>query len=126
MPIYEYRCNTCGRRSSHFFRSFAAVTAPACPHCGGTDLRKLVSLVAVLKSEESRLEELADPSLFGDVDENDPRSVAQFARKLGEQMGSDLPDDYKEMVDQLEAGELPDEAAGGAEGDTGDAAADDL
>lgn len=71
-----------------------------------------MSRVSVMKGEESRLESLADPSMFGDVDENDPRSVARWARKLGEQLGDDLPDDYGEMVDQIESGEMPDDLGG--------------
>jgi putative FmdB family regulatory protein len=121
MPVYEYRCSNCRRRSSHLFRTFAAVATPACPHCGAApeQMAKLISRVAVMKSEEARIESLADPSMFADVDENDPRSVARWARKLGEQMGEDLPDDYGEMVDQLESGELPDDMAGGEGGDAG-------
>ena len=34
MPVYEYRCGACRRRSSHFFRTFAAVATPDCPSCG--------------------------------------------------------------------------------------------
>jgi putative FmdB family regulatory protein len=106
MPVYEYRCASCRRRSSHFFRTFASVAVPACPHCGAQpeQMSKLISRVAVMKSEESRLENLADPSMFSDVDENDPRSVARWARKLGQHLGDDLPDDYGEMVDQIESG----------------------
>ena len=48
MPIYEYRCGDCGRKVSLFFRSFSAVTDDAaCPHCGGANLRRLMSRVAV-------------------------------------------------------------------------------
>ncbi len=79
-------------------------------------MQKLISRVAVMKSEESRLEALADPSMFSDVDENDPRSVARWARKLGEQMGDDVPEDYGEMVEQLESGEMPDEVGGADDG----------
>ena len=114
MPVYEYRCGSCRRRSSKLFRTFAEVATPACPYCGAApeQMTKLISRVAVMKSEESRLEALADPSMFSDVDENDPRSVARWARKLGESMGDDLPEDYGEMVDQLESGEMPDDVAG--------------
>ena len=72
----------------------------------------MVSRVAVMKSEESRLEDLADPSALGGVDEDDPRSVARWARKMGEHMGDDVGDDFKEMVDQMEAGEMPDDGEG--------------
>ncbi len=110
MPIYEYRCGNCKRRVNIFFRSFAAVTDPHCPNCNSADLTRLVSRVAALKSEDARLEAMADPSSFGDVDENDPKSVARFMRKMGDQMGGeDLGPEFGEMVDRLEAGESPEE-----------------
>jgi putative FmdB family regulatory protein len=110
MPIYEYRCADCKKRVSIFFRSFSAVADPACPNCGGKHLARLVSKVATVKSEEARLEAMSDPSNFGDVDENDPKSVARFMRKMGDQMGGeDLGPEFGEMVDRLEAGESPEE-----------------
>ena len=75
-------------------------------------MRRLISRFAVLKSEESRMETLSDPSMFAGVDENDPRSVGKWARKLGQQLGEDLPPEYDEMVDQIERGEMPDDVAG--------------
>jgi hypothetical protein len=80
-----------------------------------------------LKSEESRLDDLSDDASLGDVDENDPRSIARWARKMGEQLGDDAGDEFREMVDQLESGEMPDESDGpggddvGAEGGFGPA-----
>lgn len=111
MPIYEYRCGDCKRRVSIFFRSFSDTTQPArCPNCGGAHLTRLVSRVATVKSEEARLEALSDPSAFGDVDENDPKSVARFMRKMSAQIGGeDLGPEFNEMVDRLEAGESPEE-----------------
>jgi putative FmdB family regulatory protein len=127
MPVYEYRCAACRRRSSHFFRTYAAVAVPACPHCGAQpeQMSKLISRVAVMKSEESRLENLADPSMFSDVDENDPRSVARWARKLGEQLGDDLPEDYGEMVDQIESGEGGEDGEGAVDDGSPMSALDD-
>jgi putative FmdB family regulatory protein len=130
MPIYEYRCADCRRRVSLLYQTFsaAATASPACPECGSANLSRLVSRVFQLKSEDAQLDDLADPSMFGDVDENDPKSVARWARKLGSQMGEDLGDDWSEMVDRLEAGEdLGEEGeAGGPPGPGGDdATADD-
>ncbi|MCC6173749.1 MAG: zinc ribbon domain-containing protein [Chloroflexi bacterium] len=115
MPIYEYRCAVCRRRSSLFFQTFSAAetATPQCEHCGSLDVARLVSRVAILKSEESRLDDLADDSSLADVDESDPRSVARWARRMGEQLGDEAGDEFREMVDQLEAGEMPDDLAGG-------------
>jgi putative FmdB family regulatory protein len=118
MPIYEYRCADCRRRVSLFYQTFSAASGatPTCPNCGSTNLSRLVSRVFQLKSEDAQLDDLADPSSFGDLDENDPKSVARWARKLGQQMGEDLGDDWGEMVDRLEAGEdLGEEGAGDGE-----------
>jgi len=106
VPIYEYRCLDCGKYTSVLVRSFTEPTDLRCARCDGARFRKLVSRFAVLKSEDARMEELADPAKFGDVDENDPKSVARWARKLGSQVGEDLGDDFKEAVEQLEAGDL--------------------
>jgi putative FmdB family regulatory protein len=115
MPIYEYNCAACKRQVSLFYQTFSAAAAavPTCPHCRSSDLTRLVSRVFQLRSEDAQLEDLADPSSFGDLDENDPKSVARWARKLGSQMGEDLGDDWGDMVDRLEAGEdLGDEGEG--------------
>jgi putative FmdB family regulatory protein len=110
MPIYDYRCRGCKRRISLLFQTYAAVADATCPHCDSRELQRLVTRFAVMKSEESRLEDLADAGSFGDLDENDPRSMARWARRMGEEMGEDLGPEYQEMVDRMEAGELPDEA----------------
>lgn len=114
MPIYDYRCSRCGRRFQRLFRSFSLVVDPACPACGATEVAKLPPRVRVLRSEESRLEDLADPSKLGDVDENDPRSVARWAKRMGQEAGEDLGDDFDEAIDSMGAGEMPGdgEAAG--------------
>jgi putative FmdB family regulatory protein len=129
MPIYEYTCADCHRRVSLFYQTFssAAAAVPSCPNCGSLNLTRLVSRVFQLKSEDAQLDDLADPSSFGDLDENDPRSVARWARKLGDQMGEDLGDDWGEMVDRLEAGEDLDDAGldGAGAGEAAELAGDD-
>ena len=111
MPIYEYRCHDCRRRVSIWWRTFSeADTGTArCPRCGGENLTRLVSRVRVLRSEESRLEELADPANLGDLDENDPRSIARWMRKMSDEVGEDLGPEFEEVVGRLEAGESPEE-----------------
>src|ERR1700738_1569329 len=102
MPIYEYRCPDCGKRPSILFKSLAAVEAsPACPLCGGRHLTRLISRTAQVLSEDSRLERLSDSDL-SDVDENDPKSMARWAKKMGQQMGGDeLGEDFDQVVDEM-------------------------
>ena len=116
MPIYEYRCGRCRRVSSILVRSFSAPVEPVCGQCGATDLDRLISRFAVLRSEDERLERMADPDSFGGFDENDPRSVARWARRMGAEMGEDLGPEFDEAIEQMEAGEMPDEFGGGGPG----------
>lgn len=93
MPIYEYRCQDCGKLSSHIVLSITNPPAIACTHCQSVRLDRLMSRFSAPKSEEARLEALADPSNLGDVDENDPQSMARFMKKMGQEMGEDMGDD---------------------------------
>jgi putative FmdB family regulatory protein len=119
MPIYEYRCNTCKKRVSVFQRNINASTVAVCPNCGGGDLRRLVSRFAVVRNEDQMLDSLDDDSLLSGVDEDDPRSVAAWARKMQSKMGDEeVEPEFEEMLDRMEAGEMPDDIADD-EGDDG-------
>jgi putative FmdB family regulatory protein len=52
MPIYEYRCGTCGGRVEVLVRSSA--TAPLCPDCGSPLRDKLFSIPNVLSGRTRR------------------------------------------------------------------------
>jgi len=108
MPVYEYQCKECSRIFSRFFWKIADADGTKC-RCGSDNLEQLVSRVSMQRSEESRLENLADPSQWGDIDENDPKSMARMMKKLGNEMGEELGPEFDEMVGRLEAGEDPEE-----------------
>ncbi len=114
MPIYEYECHDCRRRVSLLVRSLSTTVPPACPRCGSTALTRLMSRFATVKSEDARLESLAEGGGLGDLDENDPASVARFMKKMGKELGDDLGDDFDSAVDEAvsEAGE---DAGGGGD-----------
>jgi hypothetical protein len=59
-----------------------------------------MSRFAAPKSEEARIEALADPSQFGDLDENDPKSMARLMKKMGREMGEDFGDDLDEALEE--------------------------
>lgn len=112
MPIYEYKCHDCQRRVSLLWRSISDAQSrdAICPRCGGHNLTRLISRVAVLRSEESRMDDLADPSALrgAGLDEDDPKSLARFMRKMANETGEDLGPEFEEVVGRLEAGEDPD------------------
>ncbi|MDZ7265276.1 MAG: zinc ribbon domain-containing protein [candidate division KSB1 bacterium] len=102
MPIYEYVCQQCGKKNSYLVfltESFS----PTCNHCGSHDLRRIMSRFAAVRSEESRLESLADPSKWGDLDENDPKSMVRFMKKMGRELGDEMGEDYNQLIEEAEA-----------------------
>jgi putative FmdB family regulatory protein len=121
MPIYEYQCDKCHRRSSILTMRISEKVDAVCKHCGSAKLSRLMSRFAMPKSEEARLDALSDPSAFGDIDENDPKSVARMMRKLGKEMGEDVSGpEMDEAIEELERGGLDgegDDSSGGGGGD---------
>jgi len=117
MPIYEYRCDKCRRTSSVLTLRVSEKVTPVCEHCGSKSMHRLMSRFAMPKSEEARLDALSDPSKLGDLDENDPKSVARMMKRMGSEMGEDFSgEDFDEAMEEMESG-------GDLDGDGGD---DDL
>lgn len=109
MPIYEFECRACHRKTSALVMARDRVGEVRCRHCGGADLERLWSRFASPKSEDARLESLADPSAMAGLDENDPRSVADFMKRMGKEMGEDFGDDIDQAIEE--------EMHGGGEGE---------
>jgi putative FmdB family regulatory protein len=120
MPIYEYRCAACNRRSSVFVRSVTSVTKPKCEHCGSSKMSRLMSKFAVHGKGGGGFD-LDDPTSMEGVDENDPKAVARWARQMKDEMSEDLGPEFDDMVGRIEAGEDPE----GLMGDDGGGGFDD-
>jgi len=88
--------------------------AAVCAHCGGKKMSRLMSRFAMPRSEESRMESLADPSRMGDIDENDPKSVARMMKRMGKEMGDEFGGpEFDEAVEEIESsGDLGDDGSG--------------
>ena len=107
MPIYEYRCHDCRKRTSVFVRSMTTAVKARCEHCDSRKLSRLVSRVTVARSGDPL--DSFDDSMMADVDENDPRSIARFARRMRDESGEEMGPDFDQAIEQMEAGEMPDE-----------------
>jgi len=104
VPIYEYRCADCRKKSTVLTLRVSEAVDPVCEHCGGKHMSRLMSRFATPRSEESRLDGLTDSDKLGGLDENDPKSMARWMREMGKELGEDAGDDFDEMVDEMEAG----------------------
>ena len=108
MPFYDYRCQACGKPARlQFSYSEYGKVQPVCPHCGSLEIKRRISRVALGKSEDARMDSMLEGDSLAGLDENDPRSLGKFMRKMGNEMGEDLGDEFNEVVDRLEKGESP-------------------
>jgi putative FmdB family regulatory protein len=99
MPLYEYCCLECKKRSTVLVLSLANQIPVTCSHCTSPRIERILSRFASPKSEEARLEALADPNNLAGLDENDPQSMARFMKRMGEETGEDLGDDLSEAME---------------------------
>jgi len=100
MPIYEYRCEDCGRISEFLLIKTDEIFVPQCKRCKSKKMSRVLSKVRAIRSEESRMESLADPSKWGDLDERDPKSMAKWMKRMGKELGEDMDEGVDEMVDE--------------------------
>lgn len=109
MPNYEYRCLNCGRRFEVYLSySEYGKRQINCPHCQSDRIKRRIGRIRFARSEESRLENLADPSNLAGL-EDDPKSLARTMRQMSSEMGEDLGPEFEEVMDRLEAGQSPEE-----------------
>jgi putative FmdB family regulatory protein len=46
MPIFEYKCQACGKTFESFSQRASAIKSPVCPSCGSKDAERLFSVFA--------------------------------------------------------------------------------
>ncbi len=121
MPIYEYRCRKCNRKSEIITFRVSEEVSAGCSHCGSVEVERIPSRVRVRMSEETRMDRLADPSRFSGLDENDPKSMARWMKSMGREMGDDLGEDFDvdAMMDEAIAEKEDSEGGGPGIGDLG-------
>ena len=109
MPTYDFVCLNCGQRFDVFLSYSEYGTKKVhCLHCGSSNVRRRMTRVRIAKSEESRMESLADESALEGM-EDDPKALGQMMKKMGKEMGEDLPPEFDDVVDRLEAGQSPED-----------------
>jgi putative FmdB family regulatory protein len=110
MPTYDFICNACHQRFDVFLTFAEYGKNPvACAHCGSRDVRRRMTKVRIARSEENRMDAMADE--FSDLEglEQDPKAMGKMMRKMGKEMGEDVPPEFDEVVDRLEAGQSPED-----------------
>ncbi len=109
MPNYDFRCLNCKRRFTVFLSySEYGQKSVHCPHCSSDQVQRRIGRIRVARSEESRMENLADPSSLEGL-EDDPRALGRMMRKMSNEMGEDMGPEFDEVIGRLEAGQSPED-----------------
>jgi putative FmdB family regulatory protein len=122
MPIYEFYCPDCHTLFNFFSRRVNTEKRPVCPRCGRPELERRVSLFAISRNrpesgdddmpdfDEERLEQAmgALASEADALDEDDPREMGRFMRRLFDATGLNMGESMQEAIRRMEAGDDPD------------------
>jgi len=109
MPLYQYRCLDCKKRFEIYMSYSEYGTRPvACTHCGSSNVQRRIGRIRFARSEESRLESMADPSALEGL-EDDPRALGRMMRQMSQETGEEMGPEFDEVIDRLEAGQSPED-----------------
>jgi len=109
MPDYPYRCLDCNKAFAVFlsYQEYDSAVV-VCPHCGSENVTRRLGRVRFARSEESRLDSLADPSQLAGI-EDDPKAMARLMKQMSSELGEDPGPEFNEVVDRLEKGQSPEQ-----------------
>ena len=98
MPVFEFRCADCGKKFQTLVGVVAVSDDEKCPHCGSSNTSKLVSRFARYRSEDDRIDEIADRvERMGEPES--PSEMREVMREMGKAMDEDVSDDMEEMFE---------------------------
>ena len=104
MPVYEYRCASCGKKFSALIGMTAEPDDEKCPHCGSAETAKLVSRFARLRTEDDRIDALAD-QMEARGEPDSPQEMRSMMREMGKALDEDVGDEMEEMFEADMEGE---------------------
>lgn len=110
MPVYDFRCEECGKKSALFYKTYADYDSavPACQHCGSKRVKRWITRVAISQSFERRFGNVeSDDAALDDLADADPKLMGRYLRQMSDDTGEDLGEEFNDVVERLERGEDP-------------------
>jgi len=98
MPIYEFRCQACGKKCELLLGATADFSLEICPHCGKAELSKLVSRFRKGRSEDDRIDHIAD-HLETMGEPGSAAEMREMVKEIGRATDDDMSDDLEEMLE---------------------------
>ena len=98
MPLYEFACSACGMKFVLLIGVVAEDDEERCPHCGSEDIARIPSRVQRARSEDERLDDLADRvERIGEPETY--REMRQHIREAAEALDDSAADELEEMLE---------------------------
>jgi putative FmdB family regulatory protein len=114
MPLYEYSCRNCEKRFTFLTGVIAGNSEPQCPQCGSINLSKLMSRFKRGRSDDARMEAIAEKMESRDLD--DPSELRRFAKDMGREIAAESGEGFDGDIEEL----LEDDLSGGGASSGGD------
>ena len=114
MPLYEYSCRDCEKRFTFLSGVIADNSEPQCPQCGSQNLSKLMSRFRRGRSDDARMEAIAEKMESRDLD--DAGELRRFAKEMGREIAAESGEGFDGDIDEL----LEEDLSGGGTSSSGD------
>lgn len=102
MPLYEFVCQKCQKQFTFLSGVVAQNEEPRCPVCRSHDLKKLISRFSRGRSDDARMEAVAER--FEQSEIGSSGDFSRFAREVGHELsaesGEDLGAEIEELIEQ--------------------------
>ena len=111
MPVYDYRCNVCGRKSAFFYKTYKdydaanAAQTRTCPNCGSKELTRVISRVTIAKPGRDYANMSSD-EMLSVMEGGDSRELGQMMHQLGQDEAVSDPS-FGEITERLMKGDDP-------------------
>ena len=89
MPIYEYQCKKCGKKSAHM-RGSTESTAQFCSDCSRENFKELISNIDTAGTGKRRIPKLSHHQIRGDLGLQSSENVAKWVEIMCRRTGEDV------------------------------------
>ena len=108
MPIYEFICTACGRKSSFLTRSVNDTLTPVCGACGSQELRRAVSTFAHHRTTKEVHEAYGSTPEHPDLEfYKDPRNIGRNVEETFRKWNVEMPTQVRDTIDAAREGTMP-------------------
>lgn len=114
MPLFEFVCQNCQKQFTFLAGVVADNVEPKCPACHSHDLQKLMSRFTRGRSDDARMEAVAEKMESRDLE--NPGELSRFAREMGRELSAESGEDLSGEIEEL----IEEESRGGGSTSSGD------